>query len=230
MSMQFYDIREAVSIAQQICTWLLGAVPPTPASASVRTACGDVEAHADDYIIDATLPTKLLNCFRLTTAALPQPFAFGSTFAAWGTIRLNILALTPATVPGTIVTQLALWYTLAELARCIAATNYVSRQDVATVITNVNAMFEPAEEMAADLNQGSFYLAIVSLHAATTRDLVARSLRLPNVVAFDFRQPVPTLWAAQRLYCDGKRADELRAENHVVHPAFMLPQGVCLSQ
>jgi len=33
-----------------------------------------------------------------------------------------------------------------------------------------------------------------------------------------------------RLYSDAGRADELRAENDVVHPAFMRPTGYALSQ
>jgi hypothetical protein len=225
VSWTFGNVREAAGMVQQITTWLLGAVPPTPTLelAALRTACGDVHAHADTYLIDATLPVELLNCFQLATPA-------GATFDSYEAIRNNVLALTPISVPAKIVADLGLWYTLGEECRCIAATSYVSRQDVAAAIDQVNTAFWPAEEKAADLSQGSFYLAVVSLHAATTRDLVARSLLLPNVVAFDFKAPMPTLWGAQRLYADGSRADQLRNENKVVHPAFMLPQGVCLSQ
>jgi hypothetical protein len=34
---------------------------------------------------------------------------------------------------------------------------------------------------------------------------------------------------SNRLYYDASRADELRAENKVVHPLFMLPTGQALS-
>jgi prophage DNA circulation protein len=35
---------------------------------------------------------------------------------------------------------------------------------------------------------------------------------------------------AYRLYADASRADEIRAENKVVHPAFCPPTGIALSR
>jgi prophage DNA circulation protein len=49
------------------------------------------------------------------------------------------------------------------------------------------------------------------------------------MVQFAFGGSMPTLVMAQRLYADASRADELRDENKVVHPAFMLPTGMALS-
>jgi prophage DNA circulation protein len=47
---------------------------------------------------------------------------------------------------------------------------------------------------------------------------------------FQFWSPsIPTLIAAYRLYSDAGRADEIRMENKVVHPAFMRPIGKALS-
>ena len=46
---------------------------------------------------------------------------------------------------------------------------------------------------------------------------------------FVFAASLPTLVAAYKLYADASRADELRDQNKVVHPAFMLPTGRALS-
>ena len=46
---------------------------------------------------------------------------------------------------------------------------------------------------------------------------------------FAFARPLSTLVAAYRLYDDASRCDDLRAENRVVHPAFMRQDGYALS-
>ena len=85
------------------------------------------------------------------------------------------------------------------------------------------------EEIAADDMDQMTYQALVRLHAAVTFFLVETARPLPRMLNFQFGAPMPTLVAAYRLYADAGRADELRAENKVVHPAFMRPFGKALS-
>jgi prophage DNA circulation protein len=47
---------------------------------------------------------------------------------------------------------------------------------------------------------------------------------------FAFAESLTTLVAAYRLYADAGRADELRDENHCIHPAFLRPTGRALSR
>jgi prophage DNA circulation protein len=49
------------------------------------------------------------------------------------------------------------------------------------------------------------------------------------MLAWQFSQVMSTLILAQRLYYDASRADELRAENRIVHPAFSPRIGRALS-
>jgi prophage DNA circulation protein len=44
-----------------------------------------------------------------------------------------------------------------------------------------------------------------------------------------FSKVMSTLMLAQRLYYDASRADELRNENHIIHPAFSKLAGRALS-
>jgi prophage DNA circulation protein len=74
------------------------------------------------------------------------------------------------------------------------------------------------------------YRALVSLHGAITFDLNTRALPLPRIVVFQAPSILPTLWVANRLYGDAGRESELRAENNLVHPAFMPPTIRALSQ
>ena len=65
--------------------------------------------------------------------------------------------------------------------------------------------------------------------SAITRDLKDRARYMPRIIAYDVRTSMPSLALANRLYGDGSRADELRAENDVPHPLFMPPGGRALS-
>ena len=63
--------------------------------------------------------------------------------------------------------------------------------------------------------------ALIGLHAAVASDLATRALPLSRLVSFTFARRFPALWMAQRIYQDGSRANEIIAENKVVHPAFV---------
>jgi prophage DNA circulation protein len=93
----------------------------------------------------------------------------------------------------------------------------------------MNAAFNEAEIIAADQMDEASYMALVKLHAALTFHLIETARPLPRVVAWRFGKPMSTRIVAQRLYYDAARADELRRENKVVHPAFMRNYGRGLS-
>jgi len=71
---------------------------------------------------------------------------------------------------------------------------------------------------------------LIGLHAAIIAHLTATARPLPQLLYFRFGNIIPTLVVAQKLYADAGRADELRRENKVVHPAFTLPTGRALSR
>ena len=120
-------------------------------------------------------------------------------------------------------------FALATQGKVLLATKFDSYDDAYTMKLNMNAAFAPMEEIAADDMEQMTYQALVRLHAAVTFFLVETARPLPRMLNFQFGAPMPTLVAAYRLYADAGRADELRAENKVVHPAFMRPFGKALS-
>jgi len=75
----------------------------------------------------------------------------------------------------------------------------------------------------------AMYRALVELHGALMFHLIETARPLPRLLAFEFAAPLATLLIGYRLYADAGRADELRAENKVVHPAFAPPSGRALS-
>lgn len=120
-------------------------------------------------------------------------------------------------------------FALIGMARAFAATSFRSRDDVQIALGRANGAFAPAIEEAADEGDNVAYRDFVSLHAAVTRDLAQRGRPLPRMVDFRFPLRLPTLVLSQKLYGTGERADEIGAENKVIHPLFAPAQGRALS-
>jgi prophage DNA circulation protein len=181
-------------------------------------------ANAYIWLRNDTIAPALLNAFyqaRLAGATVDQ-------------LRNNVLypvaGLPPPVTVGAILTYNNLINVcLATMARIIAETIFVSRQDVELIKTQIVADFAPAEECAADNFDEAGYQSLVSLHAAVTNHLVSTARPLPRVVPYQFFGTLSTLLIAQRLYADPSRADEIRVENKIVHPAFCPRLGIALS-
>jgi len=129
-----------------------------------------------------------------------------------------------------LVKQSIIGFCLASEGLVISDMTFASREDVDVVKADLNAAFAIAEEVAADDMAQMTYQALIKLHAAMIAYLSDTARPLPRMLAFQFAVAMPTLVTAQRLYYDPSRADELRDENKVVHPAFMLPTGRALSK
>jgi prophage DNA circulation protein len=94
----------------------------------------------------------------------------------------------------------------------------------------VNTAFDAAEEQAADEMAQESYRALIELRSSMVYFLTETARPLPRMLAWEFSQVMSTLILAQRLYYDANRADELRDENHIVHPAFCPRVGRALSK
>jgi prophage DNA circulation protein len=189
----------------------------------LRTAIGDIKANLESLLINNTIGPPLLECFELARTT-------GATLSQMNQVHSVATAQT-ATTPGAITIKDALIeLALTIEAKIIADMVFVSRQDVEMIKGSINATFAPIEEEVADQMDAMTYRAIISLHAAITFHLYETARPLPNMLRFRFGISMPTLMIAQRLYADAGRADELRQENKVVHPAFMRSTGRALSQ
>jgi hypothetical protein len=153
----------------------------------------------------------------------------GATFNTIDAVRVVAEAMTPVGKAAIAVKNFAVRMSLVEQARILAATDFVSRQDIDAYFVRINASFETAENVAADLLDNVSYTLLIALHAAVSDDLANRSRPLPRMVRYTFPTNLPSLVLAQRLYYDPSRNDELIAENKPIHPLFMPPTGVALS-
>jgi hypothetical protein len=209
------DALEAKPIVQRAMDSLLKTISDYGRPGSdTRVAVGAMLANLDALLQDDALGEPLTDCFVLAREA-------GMTVPGVADIYNGVVVEAPVTLGGKLIKDSLISLCAANGARIIADMTFTSREAAEAVTQQVNAVFAEIEEIAADEMDSASYMAMIRLHAARP---------LPRVLKFQFSAPsLPTLVAAYRLYADAGRADELREENKVVHPAFMLPSGVALS-
>jgi hypothetical protein len=192
------------------------------AGADLRRACGDMKAHAEEYIVANTIGPKLSNCFtqaRITGAKMMQ----------FDELRKLIIAQNVTTLVGVTIKNSCVGFCLQQISIILAGIIFTSRQDVDRVRSKLHPAFDAAEEVAADEMALTVYRTLVALHAAVTFHLYETARPLPQMLNFEFAAIRPTLVQSYRLYADASRADELRNENKIVHPAFAPRTGQALS-
>src|SRR5262245_8201872 len=187
------------------------------AGSQLRMAVGDLNAFVNQYVIDGSFASRLLICFHLAVEAGITLDWMDEVLKQLFTEREPLEDL-----PAISVVQNSIIYALAAEARIIARTNYESRDEIDITMRRMNIWFNQAREFSADEMANPSYLSIVNLHAALTRYLADVSRPLPRMVIFEIA-PQPALSAANRIYGDGTRWEELVAENRVIHPAFCMP-------
>lgn len=217
------DVVEAVPIIAHAMQGLLLTVSDHGRLGSdARTAIGDLMTHLEMLLHDDAIGEPLATCFDLAREA-------GAVMSDIGAIYGTVLAETPHTLGGNLIKDALLKLCFANISRIIADITFTSRERVDDVRQAVNTEFVVLEEIVADAMDSESYTTLVRLNAATTHFLIETARPLPRMLAFRFAAPLSTLLAAHRLYDDAGRADELREENKVVHPAFMQPLGRALS-
>jgi prophage DNA circulation protein len=217
------DATEAIPLLQRLAQRLARCIAPAGVNgAQARTALGDLVAYAPSYLATDTLGVPLSNCFDQVRQA-------GATQPQMADVLTQTAAEAPVTLGAVLVRDCSIYLCLATQAQIITAMTFVSRQDVSALRTLLRAPFDAAEEQAADAMDQASYAALIALDAAATNFLVSSARPLPMMINYQFAVPLPSLVIAHRLYQDASRADQIRAENKVVHPAFCPPLGVALS-
>jgi hypothetical protein len=217
------DAQEAAGICETVLTLLLAQAPLTGRPGStLRNVTGMFLANAKALLMADTAGAYLVNIFWYGSQC-------GITLPQIETVRRVAAAQNPV-LEGAIVTRDTLIrLALSTAGTIIAGMQFTSREDVDALRLAVNAAFAPSEEAAADKMDAPSYQALIKLHAAIMRHLIVTARPLPRMLNYHFASPLPTLVQAYRLYDDASRADELRAENGIVHPAFAPANGRALS-
>jgi prophage DNA circulation protein len=189
-----------------------------------RSLCNQLLVTAQDQLSSGNPKfwADLTACFEAAQQA-------GATFVTMDAVRIVADGLVVTGVPAIAIKNFSIRMALAELARILAATDFVSRQDIEGYFDQINASFEAAEIVAADARDNVSYVALITIHAAVSNDLANRARPLARMISYTFPTNLPSLALAQRIYYDPSRADELVAENKPIHPLFMPPSGVALS-
>jgi hypothetical protein len=217
------DTKESEPLVDRVLAGLLLLVASSGRPGSdARTLIGDVRADLESLLRNDALGPRLDECFesvRLT----------GASRSGFTALRVQIEATQPVSLGAVLMKNSCVLFCLTVEAEIIADTKFVSRQDIDSVKSIVNVGFAAAEEIAADDMDQMTYRALIELHAAVTNFLSETARPLPRVTNYRFADFLPSLVLAYKLYQDAGRADEIRAENKIIHPAFCSPTGVALS-
>jgi hypothetical protein len=217
------DAEEAAGIVQRMMVQLGRLVPSQGRPGSdARTAIGDLKANAYLLLRQDALGPPFNDVFVLVRRA-------GATYPQLESVRGSTEAEQPLTLGATLVQNVGIELCLATQAEIIASMNFASRQDVDAIKKAIRQPFEDALEISADDMDQATFQAETALYAAVVNHLVTTARPLPRLINYQFTKTMTTLTLAYRLYGDASRADELRAENKIVHPAFCPVTGIALS-
>jgi prophage DNA circulation protein len=191
--------------------------------ANLREQINSVRAQALTLLQADTIGAPLAECFDLAVTT-------GINLQQVERVRQITDGASPLTVGAQMIKDSLIQLALVTQARLIVAMAFVSRTDVEVVREMINSSFSGEAEAMADKMDAMTYRAVVGLHAAVSFFLVQTARPLPQMLNYRFSRSMTTLGIAQRLYADATRGDEIRNENHIVHPLFAPRVGRALSE
>lgn len=218
------DAKEAVPIVVIALRHLLTMAPTKGREGSdLRTACGDTMLNAETLLQKNEIGVPLDNCFYLSRKT-------GISFSQMDDVRATIADIpTPITIGAMLVKNSLINFCLATQSAILGETNFRSRQDVDRYKNIVNTTFSTMEEIAADEMDQVIYRSLIELRAGTVYFLIEQARPLPRMLNYRWSYIMSSLAMSYKLYDDAGRADDLRDENKIVHPAFMQLTGKALS-
>jgi prophage DNA circulation protein len=222
------EAEEAAPILQRSLYKLLGALPAigkpeqTITRANFRTACGHLILNALPFLQQDIAGPPLDRCFALAVDS-------GIELLGLRYVRNQAYAEVPVTAGAKMVRSAIVYASMAHAASVLAGMTFTSREQVEQMKKVINEAQNRAEEEAADDMAQESYQRLVQFHAAVIFYLTETARPLPRMLQWRFSKVMSTLMLAQRLYYDASRADELREENHIIHPAFSKLSGRALS-
>jgi prophage DNA circulation protein len=217
------EVLEAAPIVEKALDAIVLWAPKQGRSgADLRTVIGNTRAHLNDFLTYDVIELALIQCFDLA-------YVNGIDLFHMEMIRRIVADQPVQSLGASMVKDTLIEVIFATAGYIISRTTYVSRDDVDRVKTQVNVAFEDMEVQIADQKDSMTWRAILHLHAAISMHLVETARPLPRMLNYRFNLTQPSLVMAHRLYADASRADELRAENKIVHPVFCPREGRALS-
>lgn len=180
---------------------------------TLRRKIGDMRANYFDYINDDTFAANLLDIFTVAREA-------DAKLSGFVQLREMLFTESPVGVVPKLIVQMAIGFCLGAESRLITLTEFASRDAVEDMIATMKLAFDTARDLAADALDSLAYQNLVFLSGALTNHLATISRPLPRIVTFRLATGMPALALSNRVYYVADRAEEIVAENHVIHPAF----------
>jgi len=217
------DALEAKPIVEATLDALLSWTPTRGRpGAEMRTAVGDTKAHVLTLLQYDEIDIHLAKCFDLA-------YVNGIDIYQMETVRRTAAAQSAVSVGAIMTRDALLQLAFATSGYILSTMIFTSREDVDRIKNGINNAFEESENDLADRMDSMTWRAILKLHAAMTMHLVETARPLPRMLNYRFNLIMPSVVMGHRLYADAARADEVRRENKIVHPAFCPREGRALS-
>lgn len=186
----------------------------SPNGSNLRRQIGRVRGDYFALLCNGGFAIALLTCFRLAHDANVQP-------ARLAYVRQQLYEEEPSGPIATNIVMTAITFCLATESRMVANMTFVSRDDCEAMMKKMKIAFDAARDLAADAIDSNTYQTLTFLAGGLTNHLATSARPLPRMVNFNMALSLPSLAASHRIYYVADRAEELAAENHVIHPAFM---------
>lgn len=183
--------------------------------ADLRRQIGRVRDDYLELLDNGGFSVSLLTCFRLAEKANVNLWSLAY-------VRQQLIEEEPFGDIASAIVQAGISFCLATESRMVAALTFTSRDDVEVMMRKMKKAFDAARDKAADAIDSAAYQQLTYLSAALTNHLATASRHLPRMVRFKLAKNFPSLAVSYRLYYEADRAEELAAENRIVHPLFML--------
>jgi hypothetical protein len=219
------DATEAAPIVSRCCSNLLRTIADKGRTGSdARQQIAQTGVRAYEYLRANTIGPELVDSFSMARDA-------GATFVAIEQVRVLTAMETPKTLGGMLVQNSLLQLCLMTESQIIVDMTFVSRSDVDAVKDRIKDPFDEQTEQAADDMDQMVFQCLIRLYASVVNHLVTTQRPLPLMLGYQFASPSNTLVISYRLYGgDASRADQVRDENKIIHPAFAPATGQALSE
>jgi hypothetical protein len=185
------------------------------AGADLRKQVGKLRTNFGDMLVAGTFADELLAAFTAAGNA-------DVSIADFGHIRKELIAEVTDSEISIAIIDAGIQYCLAAESRAVVKMEFRSRDDVDIMIKRMKQAFDEARDKVADAIDSSTYQALTFLAGAMMNHLANVARPLPRMMRFSMRKNYPSLALSHRIYYVATRAEELVAENKIIHPAFCL--------
>lgn len=179
----------------------------------LRHQIGNIRSNYNSMISGGTFPTELQSCFKEALTA-------NVTLASLFRVHLGLFQELPIGAISSAIVQMGILFCLSAESRMITSIEFNSRDDVELMMNKMRDTFDVARLLAADAPDTTSYQKLTILAGNLISHLSDVARPLARMVTFIMSASFPSLTLSQRIYYSADRAEEIVAENKIIHPAF----------